>query len=476
MSESTSRSAGTRANNLESLRTALQQNSTDPNAWKITLSGITKWQSRIDSCGSDLENFRLLAAMALAINLGGNLKLLERSQPTSADFLAEIYEKARDASDAPLYIPLLAPLTKRIEELEGIPPIDLELDVGSKEVSLDVDQFRSLAESADPQTREVVEKILRKSVTPSKSKAPSNASSQPSPPPQAQSLQAPPNNESFNSNATMAQFMNLLQGLVHQQAVPLPTNAAVPPHVAAQPPPAPGMQAPNVVPNAAVQVGAPPPPTNYSASTQQVPPPQTHASAIPVTRGISLPSTATVSIQGSVLLPRNYSKENQSKKASADNKLPSSVEEYLHAALTIGDDLVKYVPGHDELQYCKYIRWIFDLHWNYTWSSVMVLDERFRYEQATGSKQWSDRPWEMVVMVLVQKTGHADSERPERPEQTVCLNFNREKGCSFKHCKFPHFCVICPEKNFKHGAFHCNKRSGNANPGQANSSAAPGRG
>jgi hypothetical protein len=105
----------------------------------------------------------------------------------------------------------------------------------------------------------------------------------------------------------------------------------------------------------------------------------------------------------------------------------------MHAAYVIGDDLAKYLPNHDEIQYLKFVRWIFDFQRNFSRPSVTILDEKFRYEQAAGIRQWSDRPWKMVVTLLVHKTGQNESDKAEKPEQTVCLNFNREKGCSFKH-------------------------------------------
>ena len=109
--------------------------------------------------------------------------------------------------------------------------------------------------------------------------------------------------------------------------------------------------------------------------------------------------------------------------------------------------------------YLNYTAQVGDLCQLYTTTSVMVLDDVHRHDQATEAKPWNDVTLHSMIYHLEKKQARS-KETPSRAKQRapraydadgreICISYNSNAGCTYPQCKYSHVCMVsgCNEKH-----------------------------
>ncbi len=445
-------------NLVETLKTPLLSNWPEARLWKQAL-GSVKW-SIIDQAGSDVDQLRFLCSLALAYCLGGEFDQLERSPAVSKEEISRIYSKAADLVEDPELLPLLAPVTKRVENWssQGPPqPVDRPSESPEK-INSDGDQDSEDSDSTEAEIARAVREYMKKK----RNKRQKIGESQPKTPATAPAVQitdVPPPSAlakdpkvAAGADALIAQLELKLSSMKSQ----LDSLAG------------------SLVPQSPINNLLLPQPWGQSLIHGT-------SKATPVGQLADVQATVELRKPGQVYLPRCFTKEALEKRLQPSQaKVPQNAEDYIRASWEV-KDLLEKEEGFVERDYNAFVRWIVELGDGYEWLSVMALDERLRSLQAVGKLRWKDRPLESLFTTLRARPIHqrAEAKQDNKPKafsgtkkkKGVCFAFNGHKGCSKSSdaCEYSHSCSDCKSSN--HNVLHCSSGP-KGHPGKTSSSGA----
>lgn len=100
--------------------------------------------------------------------------------------------------------------------------------------------------------------------------------------------------------------------------------------------------------------------------------------------------------------------------------------------------------------YLDYTAQVGDFCQSYTTSSVMLLDDAHRRQQAKEATAWNDVNMHAMFYHLEKKSlpNKESSSRRQRAQKTtdssgreICINYNNPAGCRFPNCRYAHVCL-----------------------------------
>ena len=139
-------------------------------------------------------------------------------------------------------------------------------------------------------------------------------------------------------------------------------------------------------------------------------------------------------------------------KSSAKTKLENvTPAQWTVANARILAELLDDTPASDTkrvtLDYLSHTAKMGELATRYTWSSVILLDDEYRRQQAAYGFRWgSDTPhMSMLVLREREKQKHRHPRSTIKPQESpVCHMYNSGKTCTYgKECRFRHTCATC---------------------------------
>ena len=134
----------------------------------------------------------------------------------------------------------------------------------------------------------------------------------------------------------------------------------------------------------------------------------------------------------------------------------TSLPQWIRGHLKIQDELIErgeLSTIADIKAYAKYGMKIADMCALYPLSRVMRFDAEYRVKVFEGALKWGDADPELMnFCVFVHYTRNTSSTPIRKRDQMpldpasgreICRNFNLQKGCTLKFCKFAHVCTKC---------------------------------
>jgi len=459
-------------NNVETLKTALLSHWTDARLWKQAL-GSVKWGSHLDQIGSDVEQLRFVCSLVLAYCMGGEFDQLERSPVITKEELSRIYQKAQDLVEDPELLPLLEPVTRRIDDWNPPAYIPNSSTLGAS--GSEEPHYAEARSGESPENEEV--DILRAVNDFVRSRLKRRRADQPPTSHDARTASNPVPITSLAPPSTLAKDPGAeagsaaLRQQVDMWAAQMASMKAQVDSLVQCLTPSSGIS------TASPTLTSPPHfqmlPSAWSPRVAGIPP-----GAVPVGQTADVPLVYEPRKAGQVYLPRCFTRKSMDKKLSATQaELPQHAAEYIRASWEI-EDLLEKEPGFVEREYHQYTRWIVGLSDNHDWGSVMTLDEKLRSQHAVGKFQWKERPYDMLWAFLRSRPDqHRTDSKLEsksrihgaKKKKGVCWGFNGHKGCArgADACDFTHACSDC--KSLNHGVLNCNSGP-KGHPGKTSSS------
>lgn len=143
----------------------------------------------------------------------------------------------------------------------------------------------------------------------------------------------------------------------------------------------------------------------------------------------------------------------------------TTLPQWIRGHLRIQDELIdrgELVCIADIKSYAKYGQKIADMCALYPLGRVMRFDAEYRIKVFEGALKWGDADPELMnFCVFVQFANNASAIKPRKRDlmpsdpasgKEICRNFNLQKGCQLKQCKFAHVCAKCHQSHpeFRH--------------------------
>ena len=135
----------------------------------------------------------------------------------------------------------------------------------------------------------------------------------------------------------------------------------------------------------------------------------------------------------------------------------TTLPQWVRGHLRIQEELIdrgELVSIADIKAYAKYGLKIADMCALYPISRVMRFDVEYRVKVYEGALKWGDADPELMnFCIFVQYVNNSDTSKSFKKREVmpfdpssgkeICRNYNIQKGCQLKHCKFSHVCTKC---------------------------------